>query len=448
MSVAVFLKNNLNGISPRVGKIINHLPYSMRPGLGSIYKQRQREIDSFERYSFRDKQQFVFERLKSIISYAYSHIHFYREYYTERGFNPNMLKNFEDIPLVPIVNKSILREYDIDQRSRSTPGRYIVNTGGSSGEPFSLYVEPSSMGHEWAHIHQIWSKLEYCPSDFKLVFAGRSNIKDLVEYDVVRNHFMVDIYTDFRDVANKLKPILGKYNIKYLHGYPSSIYDFALYCANEDGELQSRLSKSLKGAFLGSEFPHPHYREVIEEVFDIPTISWYGHTERCVLAYEKTEKFKYEPFGTYGFAEVAESQNTGNHHLIATSYYNRASPLIRYNTEDIISDIELENNLLKSFKISEGREGEYILDKAKKKINLTGLIFGRHHKLFNYAKFIQVKQPSLGKIEIHFVADRVDQSRARDLFDSTNLNLHIEFIKRSEPVRTLSGKINLLIKDA
>ena len=68
------------------------------------------------------------------------------------------------------------------------------------------------------------------------------------------------------------------------------------------------LSVNLKGAFLGSEYPHKQYREVIEDVFDIDTISWYGHTERAVLAYEKHEQFVYEPFLSYGFSEAIKNE--------------------------------------------------------------------------------------------------------------------------------------------
>src|SRR5690606_5998126 len=154
------------------------------------------------------------------------------------------------------------------------------------------YIQPDSMGHEWAHIHTIWEKLNYKPSDLKIVFGGRSDINDIVEYDVVRNHFAIDIYAPFDKICIKLKQVLRNHKIKYLHGYPSSIYDFALYCEKYDQEIVSILKKDLVGAFLGSEYPHKHYRDKIEDVFKIKTISWYGHTERAVLAYEKNKPFE------------------------------------------------------------------------------------------------------------------------------------------------------------
>jgi phenylacetate-CoA ligase len=445
MSIALFLKDNVKNVPPDFGKLINHIPYSFRPGLSKVYTLRTKEILTDLSLSSDEKKHNVFTRIKNLVDYSYENIPFYFEHYNKLDFHPNDLTKFEDIQKIPIVNKSILNQYSLEKRSSNIKDKYQVNTGGSTGSPFSFYIQPNSMGHEWAHMHIVWQELGYKPSDFKLLFGGRSDLKEVIEYDVVRNHFALNIYADYKIVAKKLKAILKKHTIKFLHGYPSSIYDFALFCRDQDHELLFQLSKNLKGVFYGSEYPHQLYRDTVEEVFKVKTISWYGHTERAILAYEKHEKYRYEPFLTYGFAEGIQDE-AGDYQLIGTNYYNYASPLIRYNTNDTISNPIITDGILTSFNISKGRDGDFIIDKNNKKLNLTGLIFGRHHEIFNHANFIQVKQVELGKIEIHFVSDSISVQQASSLFDSRNLNLDLIFIKRDVPLRTNSGKINLLIK--
>ncbi|MDD4515969.1 hypothetical protein [Massilibacteroides sp.] len=444
MNIAVFLKNNLKNIPPSIGQKINILPYEYRPGIGKIYKTRKQEIRQLELANKEEKQDFVFKRVKSLVDFSYKHIPFYRTYYDTNSFHPDDLMSFGDIQKIPIITKSILNQSKLEQRSYKRKGRYIVNTGGSSGTPFGFYIEPDSIGHEWAHMHTIWEKLGYKTSDFKLGFGGRSDVNNFVDYDVVRNTFAIDIYASYSEICKRLKQILKKYHVNYLHGYPSSIYDFAIYCETFDQELTSILKEQLKGAFLGSEYPHKYYRDKIETVFDIKTISWYGHTERAVLAYEKERPFNYSPFLSYGFSEAILNEEN-EYNLVSTSYYNYASPLIRYNTEDIIEDPIVQNGILDSFLILKGRNGEFVVDKDNKSINLTGLIFGRHHEIFNYANFVQVKQIRKGVIEIVYVGN-IAENKAASLFDSNNLNFDITFKRVNEPIRSVSGKVSLLIK--
>ena len=250
------------------------------------------------------------------------------------------------------------------------------------------------MGSHAHHLENLISK----PSDFKIVFGGRSDIKNIVDYDVVRNQFSVDIYADYKLVAMKLKNILNKHIIKYLHGYPASIYDFALFCKNEDPEFENLLTKNLKGVFLGSEFPHKHYREIIEEVFNVETI--FGMVIQNDQYWHMKKRLNLIMNLFILMDTEAIYKDKGNYQLIATSYYNKASPLIRYNTEDQISNVEFKSGIMKSFRIINGRYGEFVIDKSNKKINLTGLIFGQHHEIFNHSKFIQVRQPKPGEIEI------------------------------------------------
>lgn len=180
------------------------------------------------------------------------------------------------------------------------------------------------------------------------------------------------------------------------------------------------------------------------DVFGIKTISWYGHTERATLAYEREAQFSYFPFLSYGFSEAVKNFEA-EYNLVSTSYYNYASPLIRYNTEDVIDEPQITEGILESFKILNGRSGEFVLDRDGKKVNLTALIFGRHHDLFNYADFIQVRQNIPGQIDILYVMKNSIDFPEK-LFDTRNLNFDVSFLRLDEPVRTEAGKIGLRVR--
>lgn len=443
--LSLILRNELINLPPIIGQKLSYIPFSMRPGIGNIYQKQKKLIQAYDESSANTKKEIIYNLFSNLVYYAYHTIPFYKSHYDINKFHPKQFKSFEYIKDIPIINKAILNNTDIIQRSNLISGSVLTNTGGSSGNTLSFYITAKMMGNEWAHMHTIWSKLGYRSQDIKLVFIGVGGDRDNpIRYDFVRNSFFVNIYSQEDIIAREIINIAQRYKIKYLHGYPSALYNFALYCQNANQKLCNILKRNLKGAFLGSEFPVPLYRDVIEKTFQIKTISWYGHTERCVLAYEKEIDFVYYPFQTYGFAEISK-YNT----LVGTSYYNFASPMIRYDSEDEINNPIIEGDILESFKIDGGRKGQFIIDKFGSRITLTALIFGRHHKLFDYCSHLQVRQSEKGKADILFVlknnVKKNSLNNIEQLFDSGGCFLDFNFYEIDAPIKNKNGKADILI---
>jgi phenylacetate-CoA ligase len=441
MSFLGLVKSHLTQMPFFVGKSVSLVPYNCRPGLAGTYRQRTAEISQVGFLSPDDQKEFIFRRVQEIAIYANRNIPFYVNLYRGSDVQPERFNSFYDLSNLPVITKADLQKVPLEHRSIERPGRSLVNTGGSSGQPLEFFIEPDSIGHEWAHMHHIWNKLSFKQSDLKVVFGGRADVRSIVQYDSARHQINVDLYSGWPAIADSLLQIFKKYSPKYLHGYPSSLFDFVIWLESVGHPLFPVLRKNIKGMFLGSEFPSPPLREIVEKLLDCKGVSWYGHTERGVLAYEKEEHGCYHPFLTYGFAE-----SLGEGRLVCTSYYNRASPLIRYDTGDLVEPTYNEG-LLEKFKINKGREGEFVVDKLGNKIFLTGLIFGRHHELFDRARHIQIYQPSSGMAEVLVTPrDILTPESAAASFDSSNVNLDFIFKILQEPVRTKAGKVPLLVK--
>lgn len=444
MSFINFVKQNLTQLPYSIGKPISMIPYGCRPGISNAYRHRKKEISAAAVLDLKEKKQFIFNRVKEIAVYSKKNVPFYQKLYSELDVQPERFQSFQDLKNLPVITKAELQKVPLEYRSSRLKGRgwSLVNTGGSSGHPLDLYVESDSVGHEWAHMHHIWKQLGFKQSDLRVVFGGRADVRNIVQYDSARHQFNVDLYSGWQSIADRLIEIFNRYSPSYLHGYPSSIFDFVCWLDSNTHPLLPILREKVKGLFLGSEAPSPVLRTSVEGLLDCKSISWYGHTERSVLAYEKGEQGIYYPFITYGFAEALRGNK-----LICTSYYNHASPLIRYDTGDCI-DGAFKDDVLDHFTISDGREGEYVLDKMGNKIFLTGLIFGRHHHLFDLARHVQVHQPRQGQV-IVLVTPRsqLTPDDARENFDLSNVHLDFVFKIIEEPIRTKAGKVPLLVKE-
>ena len=107
--------------------------------------------------------------------------------------------------------------------------------------------------------------------------------------------------------------------------------------------------------------------------------------------------------------------------------------------------------LVKEFAIKEGRSGDFIEDRNGKKIPLTALIFGRHHKAFDVADYVQIGQPEPGRATL-YVTLKNDKTGLGEtgsdlacLFDLSNVDIDFDFKLVDKPIRTAMGKLKLRV---
>lgn len=428
-------------IPPSAGIVLNYIPFTLR--LGGEYQHFYRLAERMMKSDNKAKQEFIVDSFDRIFTHFRMNSPFYNNFLDNSGCLLNRIRGMDDINSVPLITKSSLRDSPIERRTVLKHGFRQVNTGGTSGSPLSFFLENNYYAREWSHIHYLWKKIGYKPTSTKITIRGK-NLAGIYKYRYNQNEFLINSYYSYtKEDYLELLRVFKKYNTEYIHGYPSAIFNFLKEICVNAPFLLDFLKKNIKGIMFGSEFPSPHYRDYIEYMLTKNTISWYGHTEGVILAGELNEKFVYVPFLSYGYTEAVKKDD--QYHLVGTSFDNYAAPFIRYDTEDIINPYFNSSGMLESFEITEGRLGEFVIDINNKKISLTALIFGRHHKLFDKVNFIQVKQTEPGKIIVYYSNNEMVENPA-ELFDSTNLNIEVFFEQVRRPFKTSFGKIPLLIK--
>lgn len=429
------IKKMMGNIPPSIGLIFSVIPFRYRLGSAyNLYLNKVKESITQEEI-FRDVYQLVKE--------AEQTVDFYSSFYQKKGFSYKQLESFKDLSSIPVVTKKDLQFFDFKKRIVKLESGVVTNTGGTSGQPLKLLLDKDAHAREWAHMHTIWDKLEYKTSCIKLTLRGMNLGNKALNYNFVHNEFQVNAYCDFTLVVEALNKVLEKYKIEYLHGYPSGIFEFIKQLSNHYPDTLIKLKKNLKGIFYGSEYPAPIYRDFVDNELNIPSVSWYGHTEMAVLAYEKEQPYIYHPFQSYGFTESVEID--GKQHLVGTTIHNKVGPLIRYDTGDIIEPLTYKDGLLESFKVSEGRTGEFVIDRLGRNISLTALIFGRHHDIFSVADFIQVEQNTPGYLTV-YVTSTTQNLDSESLFDCAGIDMEINFKIVNKPFKTKAGKVPLIVK--
>ena len=428
----LILKNIAENLPIFIGKPLSGIPYFLK--LGVKYYSYKNEVRRFEESVSRDKERYIVEHFRKIFEISKKNP-FYNSKYKKAGVLDLEINSLEDITKVPVVTKEEIRE-----NITNFQGSYRVNTGGSTGEPLTLYLDKQAWCREWAHMHYIWKSVDYSSSKTKITFRGKNLGKIFSKFNTVHNEYIINTYLDPTEHIQEFISILKAVGKTFLHGYPSAIYGFLKAVEKKLSDDEKRLIiNNVEYCLFGSEYPTEQIIVYLKSFWDIGFISWYGHSEMCVLAGADINCRNYHPLHSYGYVEAVDGR------LIGTSYHNTAMPLIRYDTGDKIIPEYSETRMLTSFTISEGRIGDYIIDSDGNNISLTALIFGRHHRLFDLVDYIQVYQDKPGKATLLIATKNDLKLPPQNYMDLSELNCSFEFIILKSPILSASGKVNLKV---
>lgn len=272
-------------------------------------------------------------KLKEILIYSYKNVPYYQELFNSIHFDPDKLTDFRQIEIIPFLTREIITDnFDkLISKEKVKHGYYTGTTGGSSGLPLKFLLDYDSVYRETAFIYSYRKKLGYKLDDRLITFRQVKYGDKLWTSNPMHNEIqffpMKLSKVTIADYAKKI----NDYKPDYLNGYLSSIWYFARLLEEHGISLDFKL----KGIFLISENIDFKQRNFIEQYFKVKSSTFYGHSERCVIAEEILPyRYRFDPY--YGYTEKIHIE--GNNYSIAgTGFLNRTMPLIRYKTDDICS---------------------------------------------------------------------------------------------------------------
>jgi phenylacetate-CoA ligase len=184
--------------------------------------------------------------------------------------------------------------------------------------------------------------------------------------------------------------VLENYQIEYLESYPSLIFEFLEY-------LRARgVSIPLKGIMLGSEDITTQQINDLSDYFRCPIVTWYGQSEKVILACSGNTEGAFRVFTSYGYPDLIDQQS-GLGEIIGTTFINKALPLIKYRTGDYGKIFKRENGLW--LHEIHGRWGkDFIYLNEQKKIPTTAV--NLHSAIQSEILFYQLIQNEYGKLHV------------------------------------------------
>lgn len=277
--------------------------------------------------------------LKKMLEFAVAQVPAYKKHRSavEKYQPMDALKDF------PLLDKETLQA-DMDRYLPLGFNRiphYETTTGGTSGNQLKIYLDDSSQSIEMAFMHRQWARVGYTPRCRKATFRGVPfpNLKNGVfwQHNPVYNELQFSPFHMSEENLSGYLDQIVRFKPSYFHGYPSALDVLAEFVIRHG--LKGRLPK-IKAALCGSEGLTAVQRERIQHAFGTRVYSWYGHSERVILAGECEVGSSYHHFPDYGALEIINEQGHSCNEegergeLVGTGFLNRCMPLIRYRTGD------------------------------------------------------------------------------------------------------------------
>lgn len=259
------------------------------------------------------------------------------------------LAPFEALNAFPLLDKDTVQANQKDYLPRDFEKipHYETSTGGTSGNQLKIYLDDNAQSVEIGFMHRQWQRVGYTPRHRKATFRGVSfpDLKPGIfwRHNPIYNELQ---FSPFHMSESNLGAYIDqiiRFSPSYFHGYPSAIDALAEYVLRHG--IVNRVPR-IKAVLLGSEGAFEGQRERIETAFGTRVYSWYGHSERVVLAGECEKNATYHHFPDYGILEIID--DVGNPcvregergEIVGTGLYNRCMPLIRYRTGDYATRLE------------------------------------------------------------------------------------------------------------
>jgi phenylacetate-CoA ligase len=408
-------------------------------------------------------RRFQEKRLRSVISYAYGSVPFYRQRFKRARISSDDIRNLDDLSKLPVVTKEELRREGPSSLVSSDfelSRLKVEKTSGSSGKPFKIYLNPSE---------DAWRKAIYMRANIScgqkmrdrwIAITNPRHFSDTTNIQRTLGIYAQKCISVFDNVDKQIE-LVEKAHPDVLDGYSGSLFLLAR-------EIQNRKIETIKPRLVfgtAESIDNPSCK-LIEHVFKAPYYDQFGCSEVDRTAWQCPEKLGYHididsvimQFADQDGQDVAMGERG---EIVYTSLFNYSMPLIRYAVGDVgVPSDELCpcGRILPLMKVVEGRKDSILILPSGELLSprtFTGAL--SMFSLYDQIEQFQVVQKETGffKIYVRRRNNSIDENTFENRlvahiyqvlhFRPDEVRLSVELV--SEIPRSKTGKHHAVISE-
>lgn len=300
-----------------------------------------REMSASQWWSRERIEALQLQRLKTLLQDVAVHVPYYRDMFTERGFDPTKVRSVADLQALPFLTKAVIRANEDALRADNAASLARFNTGGSSGQPLIFFIGKERVSHDVAAKWRATRWWDVDIGDREIVVWGSPielGAQDRVR--LLRDRIMrTELLPAFEMSDARVDEFIARIRQvrpRMVFGYPSAISHIALHAEKRGVRLDDL---GVKVVFVTSERLYDHQRDTIERLFGCPVANGYGGRDAGFIAHQcpsgsmhiTAEDIVVEIIDEAG--EVLPPGQSGE--IVVTHLATRDYPFIRYRTGDI-----------------------------------------------------------------------------------------------------------------
>ncbi len=281
-------------------------------------------------YEYRERS------LKLLINTAYSEVPFYRDLMDKAGVRPADISQPDDLNKLPVVTKAMLRAGYPQQTTRRAGSKtYEACSSGSTGTNFCVQTDAETTG--W---HRASSLLAFGWSGWRI---GEPHLQTGMTLNRARGRGLKDTFLrchyvsafDLSDARlDESLELLERHRIKYMFGYPGSLYFLARRAQEKDW------NQPLHSVVTWGDNLYAHYRQTIESTFKTRVFDTYGCGEGIQIAAQCGQGDAYHLHTPDVIVNCLDDEGHPVKHgqpgnLLLTRLHAGPMPLIRYQIGDV-----------------------------------------------------------------------------------------------------------------
>ncbi len=398
-----------------LGYASNIIPAKKR--FGKVYENQLTQLDKEQYASSEVQAKGTDERFLALVRHAYEHVPYYRNLFDQHQIKLDTFTGIKDIQKIPFLTREQLTNNRDQLLAENIDRNQLIykTTSGTTGNPVGFYLDEDTVMKEWAYINHLWSRIGYKPDNSRLVFRGavfreQARKGKNWQYDALRKELSCNIFDMNAKNLKDYCRAIERYKPDYIHGYMSAIVILAKYIAHN----QLTLKHQFKGILAISENVIDSQRQYVEKIFGCRVYSFYGHSERLVIAGECEKSHEYHIEPSYGYIEiidedgqVIEDDQIGE--IVATGFCNQGMPLIRYRTGDMASwstkfSCSCGRNHLRIQSVYGRWRQDVLVNQEHSFVSLTAL--NMHSNVFDQVIRYQYCQDTVGEVTLKLVVNR------------------------------------------